>query len=81
MNTEDLNILLFCSFRYALGRRTYIVGDVSSLLRKHKDEMDKRTRMKIIEEIYMSVAAGSAGTTSDTNIWHDLAIDLEEDLH
>ena len=36
ISVEELNQLLFLSFRYALGRRTYVVSDVVRYIMKNK---------------------------------------------
>lgn len=77
LSANDLDTLFFCSFRYALGRRTYIVHDIATLILENKDRIHKVTIAKMIEEILGAIATGSAGHKEDTTIWHNLAILLE----
>ncbi len=85
LNANDLDTLFFCSFRYALGRRTYIVHDIASLILENKERLKRQTIAKIIEEIYGSVMTGSAGMKCDVTIWQNLATYLEmylqDDIH
>ena len=43
--------ILFCAFRYALGRKTYVVEEVASELRAHRKSLTAKVRTQIIDEI------------------------------
>ena len=43
--------ILFCAFRYALGRKTYVVEEVASELRAHRKSLTTKTRTQIVDEI------------------------------
>ena len=45
------NNILFYSFRYALGRKTYAVEDVAKEIIDNKKKLDNTTRLLIIKEI------------------------------
>jgi len=80
MKNSDMDTLFFCSFRYALGRRTYIVHDVATLINDNKNLLTIQTKAKMVEEIYGSIAEGSAGMKMDVDIWQRLAELLEDDI-
>jgi len=50
MKEKDIEILLVCSVRYALGRRTYIVGAVCDIVRSQK-HLSEKCLNNIIETI------------------------------
>ena len=77
LNANDLDTLFFCSFRYAMGRQTYIVHDIASLILENKDRLKKQTISKIVEEIHGNVMTGSAGQKCDITVWMNLAVYLE----
>ena len=79
MTNEDLSTLLLCSVRYALGRRSYIVGDVCRIVRETLKEIDSRdagvgdnTRGLIIRDIGEELARGHAGGACDVAEWRKL---------
>lgn len=80
MKNSELDTLFFCSFRYALGRRTYIVHDVATLINDNKNLLTSQTKSKMVEEIYGSIMEGSAGMKMDVQIWQRLAELLEDNL-
>ena len=51
MKEKDIEVLLVCSVRYAIGRRTYIVGEVCDIVRsqKHLSEKCLNNIIKTIE--------------------------------
>ncbi len=69
MTDEDLNTLLFCSFRYVLGRRTYITRDVAELIVKNSLSLSKRTRELIQREIFAAIDVQGAGDWCDIESW------------
>ena len=69
--------LLFYSFRYALGRRTYITGQMSDLLLKYKKHMRRDQVHQIIDEIEAAIDAGHAGSEKiDVPIWTETVLEL-----
>lgn len=66
--------ILFCAFRYALGRRTYITAVVAECLIEKVDELSPRVRSIIIKEIDTAVADNKAGDANiDAIIWQNVA--------
>ena len=49
--TLDEQIILFCAFRYALGRRTYVSGVVSERLISLNESLSQNEKDKYIREI------------------------------
>ena len=78
MTKHDLNELLFYSFRYALGRKTYAVGDVCRILIENKDDLFKLTRLKMCDEIYRALQTDNAGMDCDKRIWHQVLEEFEK---
>ena len=52
-NPEDVNdeILLFCAFRYALGRRSYVVGTIVKHIKNSWPDLHPINRSKYKKEI------------------------------
>lgn len=48
---SDLELIYLCAFRYALGRRTYIVEIVVDWLKNHHKDLSKTAKQLIIKEI------------------------------
>lgn len=75
---NEYNTLAFCAFRYALGRMTYIVGDVCDILRKNVDKIDPYNRELMIKEINKAIKDGHAGMDGDVQKWQILSYVLED---
>lgn len=68
--TLDEEIVLSCAVRYALGRRTYVVGSVCSELLRHEKELDWSTKQRISNEIQeYQDDYGQAGDDFDDKEW------------
>ncbi len=65
----ELEMFLLCSFRYALGRRTYVVSDVADSLIKHGSVLGPFLREKMIEDILEAVQTDQAGMDMDKEVW------------
>ena len=72
LQNDDDSLILFCAFRYALGRRTYVVGCVTECLQKHWHELSKGDRSLIIREIGDAIERGQAGDYCDVLQWKAL---------
>ena len=61
---EDVNqsILLICAFRYALGRRTYVVGAIADIIKANWDHMSQSRRNFYRQEIQKAISDGRAGS-------------------
>jgi hypothetical protein len=60
--TQD--ILLFCAFRYALGRQTYVVSTIADIIRANWDHMPQSRRNMFRKEIEEAIEKGYAGSVN-----------------
>ncbi|SDY97966.1 hypothetical protein [Hymenobacter psychrophilus] len=70
--TSELNDLMVCAFRYALGRRTYATSTVSELVEQHWAGLPVGWRELVHREVREAVAAGCAGDACDVASWKRL---------
>lgn len=72
-------ILLFCAFRYAIGRRTYVVSSVAESIAKVAPIMHDIEKEKYVKEIieYYNSNNGEIGMLFDTELWTNLACFLD----
>jgi hypothetical protein len=68
MGVDD-EIMLFCAFRYALGRKTYVVSTVANRMISHFNEIDPVNRKKYVDEIDEAAKNDNLGWEYDTNDW------------
>ncbi|MEE4210587.1 MAG: hypothetical protein V2I43_15140 [Parvularcula sp.] len=69
--------IIFCAFRYAMGRSTYVVDEVANYIREHRVKLSDPTRALIVQEIREAVAKDRAGHHCDVGTWCKLADVLE----
>lgn len=55
---RDLRTLLFCSFRYALGRRSYLPGLMQDMIKTYSNVLSVADRIQMSEEIDNSFSLG-----------------------
>jgi len=65
----DLADLLLCSFRYALGRRTYITSAMSEYLRTYWHCLPRYWQELVQREIREAIEGGCAGDACDEQSW------------
>jgi hypothetical protein len=51
LEQEDFDTLTVCAFRYALGRRTYIVGDVARIVAQGRSKVSPEIRNIIVRDL------------------------------
>lgn len=61
-NDVNQDILLFCAFRYALGRQTYVVGAICDILKANWGHMPQSRRDMFKKEIEEAIEKGWAGS-------------------
>lgn len=61
-NDCNQDILLFCAFRYALGRQTYVVGAIADIIKANWDHMPQSRRNLFRKEIEEAIEKGYAGS-------------------
>ena len=79
VNNADLNTIAFYAFRYALGRMTYAVDDVVTILISLKDELNARTKHKICDEIKQAIKMNDVGHKCDEQSWNRLLKEFSND--
>jgi len=72
--------VLFCAFRYALGRMTYVVFEVCEAIKQNADHIQPKLRHKMVEEITEAIEKGAAGMDCDVEHWKDCRIALQQSL-
>jgi hypothetical protein len=69
-NDCNQDILLFCAFRYALGRQTYVVGAIADIIKANWDHMSQGRRDMFRKEIEEAIEKGYAGSVNiDVPVW------------
>ena len=63
-NDCNQDILLFCAFRYALGRQTYVVGTIADIIKANWDHMPQSRRNMFRKEIEEAIENGHAGSVN-----------------
>lgn len=77
-NDVDLRIFIISAFRYALGRSTYVVPTIASIIYKNRESLDDNTIILIIQEIEEAEDRNGLGMECDSTTWLNLKISLEE---
>lgn len=72
-------VLLFCAFRYALGRMTYVVSSVAEAIAKAAPILHDIEKSKYVKEIieHYNSNDGRIGMSFDTEVWTNLACFLD----
>lgn len=76
----DNDLLLFCAFRYALGRKTYIVDAVIDEIKNNLSKLNKNSKKAMIREIAEAIASGNAGMSIDVASWEGLLERLKYEI-
>lgn len=66
--------ILFCAFRYALGRATYISSVVADSLIEHGGVLSDGFKNSVCKEIQQAFADGSAGWDCDMQSWNRVRV-------
>ena len=75
---DTLETLLFYAFRYALGRKSYVVPDTTEYLLKYRDVLSSRTREAIVREVTEAIKNEDAGMPMDVELWEEVRHILSE---
>lgn len=73
--SEDI---LFCAFRYALGRMTHAVSTVAEEIILHAPKIHRNTRDMMAKEIREALAKNQAGMDMDRKQWEAVLAKLNE---
>jgi hypothetical protein len=66
-------VILMYAFRYALGRKTYCVGDVAAALITHIALLKPDWRQQILQDIDLAIADERAGDDRHVARWREVA--------
>jgi hypothetical protein len=77
----DHDIAIGCAFRYALGRMTYVVDSVASVIESDIEEISTKTLHLIRKEIEEAIKASHAGMQMDVERWSKCRIAINDELH
>ena len=64
--------LIYTMFRYALGRRSYIVSQIVSFFENNWDKLETKTKQLIHREIQEALDRNRAGAEMDKQQWKKL---------
>lgn len=68
---EDDELVLFCAFRYALGRRTYVVSSVSNIILENWGKFTPHRQEQFKKEILeYKELCGDLGDACDEASWN-----------
>lgn len=79
INNAELQDLLWCSFRYALGRSSYITSVIATLLKNHSKDLNDYVKEAISKEILEAINSDKAGMQMDVNVWKDVVFTFDEE--
>lgn len=69
LSDDEFDTLVYSSFCYALGRRSYIVGSVTDLLIKYKGRINGDTKVLMVQRINDAIRDQQAGMNQDVVAW------------
>ena len=69
IDRQDLNDLMWCAFRYALGRMTYVPATIAAIIVENIDHLNKTTRESIVRDIDKALIDDQAGMKCDSEEW------------
>lgn len=64
--------ILFMAFRYALGRRTYAVGEVVDSLKHNWEHLSQNIKDLVKREIVSAIQYNNAGMEMDIKKWNEV---------
>lgn len=80
VNYVDLNDLIVCAFRYALGRRTYITHTISDIASKYVKSISYNHLTVMIRDINRAFETNDYGMDMDKKEWEKLLAILNEEI-
>ena len=64
--------ILFYAFRYALGRQTYAVDQVTNKIIENWSDLSSKIKVAIRTEITRAIDTGNAGAVTDMENWKSI---------
>lgn len=81
ISSEHLNLLIVSAFRYALGRKTYVVGSTVGIIHQHWKDLSEDTRDLLLREITeYKEKFGNLGHQCDEQEWLTVVQRLIEEI-
>lgn len=77
VSTGDMGMLCNCAVRYALGRKTYVVYAICSIIKGHLSELEDNTIEVMIKDIENPY--GDYGDECDKQDWMNLLEALKKE--
>ena len=77
---NELDALLFYAFRYGLGRMTYAVEEIASIIINHLSVLSENHKNIMIKEIEKAISEDRAGMAIDKAIWVNLMDEININL-
>lgn len=80
LDVDDINDLIVCAFRYALGRRTYIVHTITEIIKANLSALESNTIEVMLRDIerqheYEKVGLEKAfGDDCDRERWMEVEV-------
>lgn len=78
LSETELDTLVVCSVRYALGRRSYIVSDVCRIVSSCLPHISKNTISVVQRDIQDALISQRHGDDVDRQSWKGLLRDIHE---
>lgn len=77
VNSDDFNVLLICTVRYAMGRMSFIVGQTSGFVKNYWPTLTASTKEVIIRDVNDELDKvlrnnGFLGAKMDHDVWVNL---------
>jgi hypothetical protein len=69
---HDLEVLIMGTFRYSLGRKSYVVGETIDLIMKYRHCIPSVTKDLIKRDILRALETDRAGMDMDREDWTEL---------
>ena len=74
ISQDDLETMVVCTVRYALGRRSYVVGDVAGIVRWSWSDLRPGIRSVVLRDVSEAVERAEAGGSTvgmqmDHDVW------------
>jgi len=69
LQEKDEEEVLFCAFRYGLGRMTYITGFLADVIVEAWPRLSERMKNQILEEIHKGISEDRLGMDMDKRQW------------
>lgn len=76
INDDNLDIVILCALRYAMTRRSYVVGTMQDFIKKHWSKFDKYTKNNIILDIGAHLAENTDDPADISQMWNQLYNEL-----